>query len=223
MPEIAHQRGPGNLRNRPRHFHPCRAGAHHHKSHRRLAHGGIGRLFRHLKSRQHPAANLQRIIEALQARRHLLPLLMPEIRVPRARRHNQVIVRNLPVCRHNPFRRHINPSGLSQHHLGIRLLAQNPPQRLGNIRRGQGRRRHLVKQRLKEMMILPVEQRDPHPGLPQSLRRRQPAKAPANNDHMGQIPLMNSHSRTQGKQILPGTETSKRSSEPRGPHRAERK
>jgi hypothetical protein len=64
------------------------------------------------------------------------------------------------------------------------LFPQDRADRLRDIRRGQSRRRHLVKQRLEQMMVLAVDQGDARLPALEALAKGQPAKAGSQHDYV---------------------------------------
>src|SRR5262249_29088118 len=66
--------------------------------------------------------------------------------------------------------------------LDVLLPAQDPPNRRRDIARRQGRRGDLIQQRLKQMVVVPIEERDLDIRTSQRARHVQPAEAAA-DDH----------------------------------------
>src|SRR5579871_1403156 len=146
-------------------------------------------MFLHLpfgkfKSQQHPPSNLRRIFNRLQARRQLHPVIMSKIGVRRPRGEHEVVI----LKRRARFQGHlarytIHAHGLVHQHFGILLAPQHRPNRLCDIRGRQHRQGHLVEQRLKRVIVLPVNHRHIHRHTRQSLRSHQAAKSrPHNHD-----------------------------------------
>ena len=121
-------------------------------------------------------------VDALQPRRELGPFVMTEIGMRRPRRHDQVVVRDRPVRQDDRLPRHVDARGLGQHHLDVLLPAQDAADRRGDVARVQRRRRDLVQQGLKQVMILAVDQDHPHRRAPQHPCGVQAAE-PASHDH----------------------------------------
>ena len=65
------------------------------------------------------------------------------------------------------------------------MLAQNPADRRGNVGRGKRRGRDLIKQRLKEMIIGPVDHGHLHRLVGQALGRLQATKTRPDNYRTG--------------------------------------
>jgi len=71
-----------------------------------------------------------------------------------------------------------------QQHRDVGLVRENGSNRLGNVRRRQPGRGYLVKQRLEQVMILPIDQRDAGGGIIEILTKRQSAKTGAKHDNV---------------------------------------
>ena len=82
----------------------------------------------------------------------------------------------------------IYPARLAEQHRGIALAAQDVPQRRGNGRRGETGGRHLIKQRLKSVMIAAVDEQDVHGSGTKGAHGGQAAEAAADNDNTSQFP-----------------------------------
>ena len=80
------------------------------------------------------------------------------------------------------LRRGVDPDTLIHHHGYVFLVAQDGPDGLRNIRRRQHRKRHLVQQRLEQVVVAPVDQGHIDGQMRQSFRRVNPAKSAADND-----------------------------------------
>ena len=121
----------------------------------------------HLERHQHPLPDLQRVLQALQAGGMLGPLVVAEIRMGRTRRHDQRVVIDRAVGQDDALRRDVHAGGLGQHHGHVRLVAEDPSDRRGDVGRAQRGRRHLVEERLEQVVVRPVNDRDPHRGAPE--------------------------------------------------------
>ena len=135
------------------------------------------------KRRQHSPANLQRVADALQARSILRPIVMAEVRMPGAGGHDQIIVREFAVVRNHDLAFQVDRRGLGKQHLDILLMPENAANRSGNIAGIEPRRGHLVQERLKQVVIPTIEQRDPDRFAGQLLGGVQPAKSTSDNHH----------------------------------------
>ena len=86
---------------------------------------------------------------------------MTEISVLRPGSEDQELV--LPACAKagfDPALCRIDPGHLVEQYGGVPLAAQYGADRLGNVGRRQCRGRHLIEQRLEEVVIVPVNDRD---------------------------------------------------------------
>ena len=72
----------------------------------------------------------------------------------------------------------IDPLDLGHAHRDVALPGQHRADRRGDVRRVQPRRRHLVQQRLEQVVVLAIDQRDADPApVAEGLRRVQAAEA----------------------------------------------
>ena len=99
------------------------------------------------------------------------PVVVAEIGMGRARRHDQDVVIDEPSASTTRFSRHVDGRGVGQHHRDVRLMAEDPADRRGDVRRAERGGRHLVEQRLEQVVIGPVDDRDSHRGTPQARPR----------------------------------------------------
>ncbi len=74
---------------------------------------------------------------------------------------------------------------LSHPKFQVLLAAQNGPHRVGNLIRRDARRSHLVQQRLKQVIVIPVHQRNPHGLFCQSAGSAQSSKSSPQDHNMG--------------------------------------
>jgi hypothetical protein len=162
--KLAAQRVPRNLGERAGKLDTGRSTADDRKAEPGVALAGLVDGFRTLERQQQPPTDGECIVERLEPRRVPRPVVVPEIAVRRAAREHQIVeaeMRTVVEC--NAPRRGVYRDDLPHPHLDIALPTQDVTQRCGNVRGGEPGRRHLVEQRLEEMMVAPVEQRDPRP------------------------------------------------------------
>ena len=114
-----------------------------------------------LEGQQHAAANLDGVFDGLEAGRERLPLVVAEVGVRGAGGEHKVVVVELSAAgqRHLP-RGDVDADDLIHQHFGVALVAQDGADGLGDVGRRKHRERHLVEQRLKQMMIAPVDHGD---------------------------------------------------------------
>ena len=80
--------------------------------------------------------------------------------------------------------REIEVHDIVEKHGDVGSVGKNRANGLGNVRRGKSTGRHLVKQRLKQMMVGAVNDRDARVGMAEMLAKSQPAETSADHDHM---------------------------------------
>jgi hypothetical protein len=108
---------------------------------------------------------------------------MAEIRVARTRSDDEKIIRKFlraVLGNHHPTIR-INTLHLRHEHRGVRILAEQPTDGSGDVSGRKRRRRHLIQQRLKQVMVRAVEHEQLHVGSLERARGVQPTK-PATDD-----------------------------------------
>ena len=110
---------------------------------------------------------------------------MAEVGVARAGGDDQGVVREAKAVPEldDPCVR-VDPGGLAQQHGRVALPAEDGAQRLRDVTRRQRAGRHLVEQRLEQVVVAPVNQRhrDPVAGLAQLAGSVQPGEAAADDD-----------------------------------------
>ncbi len=72
---------------------------------------------------------------------------------------------------------------LVENNADIRLVPKNRPDRLSDIARGQFGRGYLIKKRLEEMMVAPVDQNDLYGRVRQRFRSAEAAESPSDDDN----------------------------------------
>jgi hypothetical protein len=87
---------------------------------------------------------------------------------------------------HEP-RRGIDAGDIGHQHRCIVLLPQDMPDRPGNLRRRQRSGRDLIEQRLKAVVVLPIDQGHVDGRARQCLRRHEAAEARADDDDLGTL------------------------------------
>src|SRR5215472_6881911 len=143
--------------------------------------------FRLLECAQNLVSNGGRIGQAFNSRRELLKFVVSEITVSRAGRKNEVIVRYgdmLAICvvyKHATLSL-IHAGDFAHDHGRVLLFSQNSADWGADLGRGKHRRRYLIKKRLKQMMIGPINESDMDRRLAKGFCRSQAAK-PAADDH----------------------------------------
>ncbi len=130
------------------------------------------------------------IRQALQSRCDLLVLVVAKVAGPRARRENEVIVRNrhlFPIGRvdEDGLAIHVHPRHFSKDDRGIELPPEDLADRRSDLPGGEDGRRHLVQQRLKQVVIRAIDQEDTRLCLPQRLGGPETPKASPHDDDPG--------------------------------------
>jgi hypothetical protein len=181
--ELAHQRVARNLGQRAGQLHAGGPAAHHREREPGRALGLAARGLGMLEREQDAAAQRHRVVERLQARRVLGPLVVAEVGVRRAAGHQQeVIGQRCAVGQHDLARRQVDARHFAQAHRHVALPAQDVAQRRGDVAGRQARGGHLVEQRLEQVVVGAVDQRDVERRLGQRARAPQAGKAAADHD-----------------------------------------
>ena len=116
------------------------------------------------------------VFQRLQARRERLPLVMAEIGVTRAGGENQRVVgHGVAVIEQHALGRGVDAADGGKQRRHLRAVAQEIADRPGDLGGRQRGGRDLVEQRLEQMMVAAVDQRDLRPARRQG-RRRLPAR-----------------------------------------------
>ena len=153
-----------------------------------------------LEGDEDPPPDLGRVVDRLEARRVARPLVVAEVRVADAGRDDERVVADRPAVGHAdlaPDR--IERDGLAEEHRRVRPLAEDRAQRLGDLAGASAPGRDLVEQRLEEMEVAPVDERDRDPVVAaQPARRVQPAEPAA--DDQDPMPV---RGRARGRRELP--------------------
>src|SRR5262245_66688347 len=108
---------------------------------------------------------------------------MAEIVVSRSRGHDERVVVDRAIAEHNAPGGNIDAGYFAEHDFDVLAAAQDGSQRLGDIGGRQSARGHLVEQRLKEVEIAAVDQRDLNIGAFESAGSAEAAEAAADDDH----------------------------------------
>src|ERR1700730_2672103 len=128
-----------------------------------------------------------RVCKTLQSRRELFEFVVAEVTVSNASRQDEVIVweaNPLAICvaHEDIFLILVHSDDFSENDGCIPLLAQDSADRGSNLTWCQYRRRHLIEQRLKEVVVGPVDHNNFGWGISQSPAGGQPAETAA-DDH----------------------------------------
>ena len=139
-----------------------------------------------LEREEHTAADVERVFERLEPRRQWLPFVMAEVGVRRAARHDQVVVGQLAVGEYQSLRRwRSTPRTSASSTSTLRLTPQNPPNRRGDVARRQRCHRHLIEQRLEDVMVAAIDDGQLDASVAQGAGGIEAAESTADDDDMG--------------------------------------
>jgi hypothetical protein len=182
--ELAFQRVARDLGEHAGHLHAGGARADDHEGEPRGALHGVGFALGMLEGEQDALTDLERVLDGLQAGRVRAPLVVAEVAVSRAGREDQPVVgERLAVFQHHLAHRDVDALRLAVQHGHVLLAGERAADRLGDRRRGQSRGRHLVEQRLEQVVVGAVDQRHVHRRRGQRAGRPQAAEAAAEHHH----------------------------------------
>ena len=117
-----------------------------------------------LEGEENAAAHLERVLDALHPGGVLGPVGVAEVVVLRSGRDDQmVVIDRVSIGELHRPPRAVDGGDLRQDHLGVASPTQDGADRRGHVARVQRCRRHLVDQRLKEVMVAAVD--DCHPDV----------------------------------------------------------
>src|SRR2546425_536562 len=185
--KVVAQRLPRDLRQRAGHLHTRRPSPDDHDRQQPPLRLRIDRALRHFERQQDALPNAERVVERLQTRRKARPLVVTEVRMRRAAREDEVVERDrLVVIQQQAAADRIDRLHFCEQDLDVLLVSQNPPDRRGDVGGRQRRGRHLIKQRLKEGIVVPIEQRDLDRRTLERTRGKEPAE-PSSDDHNASI------------------------------------
>ena len=183
--EVVLQGVVGDLAQRPGELDAGRPGADDDEGQPGLALGRIGLALGGLEGEQDAAADLGRVLDGLQARREGLPFVVAEVVMGRAGGDDQLVVRHLAVTEPHAAPLDVDRLDLAEQHPGVLLPGHHRAQRRGDLARRQAAGGHLVEQRLEEVEVAAVDQRDRDRRALERARRVEPAEAAADDHHPG--------------------------------------
>ena len=149
----------------------------------------LGRVdgdLRDLERAEDAPAQLERVVDRLHPRREQGEFVVPEVRLVGAGRDDQAVVRDLHLVHAQPLGLHhlaveIEAVDLGQLDLHVLVLAQHVTQRWRDLPGRQDAGGHLVQERLEQVVVAPVDQRDLDVELGEPTARRQTSEPTA--DH----------------------------------------
>jgi hypothetical protein len=181
--EVVAEGDPCQFDDRTREFDAGRAAADDGKGEQGLASGRVGFALGLLERHEQPMTNGGGIFQGLETRGEGLPVVMPEIGVAGPGGEDQVIVGNArPVLERDGAVSFIDTGDGSEQRLHIVAPLHELADRPGNLRRSEGARRHLVEERLEQVVVAPVDQRYGGTRAAQRLDGRKAAKSAADDD-----------------------------------------
>src|SRR5215469_105558 len=137
-----------------------------------------------LESLQDLIARCDRVGKALHSWRELFEFVPAEVTVTGPGGQDQKVVRDrhvLPVAvtDDDAFLILVHSDDITEEDSGVLLVLENPPDRKTNLIGGKNRGGHLVEQRLKQVVMRPIDQSDFHRRLLERFGRSESAKATA--------------------------------------------
>ncbi len=179
--EIAAERFAGDLAERSRQLHAGRAAADNDEGEQRRPLFRVSFPFGGFEGEKDLAAHLQRIVDIFQPRREWRPLVMSEVGMTGPGGENQIVERYDAIREDHLLVGEIDAGHFGQLGGRVRLLAEDRADRVGDISRRKRRRRHLVQQRLKEMIVLAIDDGDLHRRITERFGGVKPAESTADN------------------------------------------
>jgi hypothetical protein len=146
---------------------------------------GIGLALGALEGDEDATSERGGVFQRFQAGRERLPFVVAEIGVTRAGgEHQRVVGDRIAVIEQHALARGIDAADIGEQRRHLLAVAQEITDRPGDFRRRQRRGRDLVEQRLEQMVVAAVDQRDPDRRTGKAKGRFQSAKAGADDDDM---------------------------------------
>lgn len=145
-----------------------------------------GSRARQLEHPQDMIAHRHRIANILERQGVLFERGIAEEIDRRSRCQDEIVVGDIAALGLHCFLSKIHPIDARHHELEVFLALENRPHRVGNLVRRNAGRRHLVQQRLEQVIIAFVNHRHADRFARQRARRAQAAKPGANNHYMGE-------------------------------------
>src|SRR4029077_7010981 len=133
-------------------------------------------------------SNTDGIGQAFQSRSKLFKFVVPEITVSRTGGENEVVVRNrhmlaIRIVYKNAALRFIHARNLANDHRWISMSSQYFADWRTHLRRREYCGRYLVKKRLKNMMVRPINENDFDRRIAKGFSRSQTTKTAADDHH----------------------------------------
>ena len=184
--EVLAQGAVGELGDLAGHLHPGRAGADDDEGQQPVDLGLVLGELGELEGAEDPAAQLEGVVDALHAGRELGEPVVAEVGLAGAGGDDQLVVGvHGGAAQHGRGDRaggEVDVGDLAEDDAGVLLAAQDLAGRGGDLALGQDAGRHLVEQRLEQVVAGLADQRDVDVGLAQPLGGEQPAESGADDD-----------------------------------------
>src|SRR6516165_3933527 len=164
-----------------RHLYAGRTAANDREGEKTSALDWIGFGFRTLERQQNAPPQIGGVVDGLQTRRVERPVVVTEICVLGSRREDEEVIRDASAFRNDFTAGGIDAGNRGEGHCDIPLCADDAADRCGDIGRRKTRGCDLIEQRLEQMIVVPIDQRDLARGSGQRLGRGQPAEAGTHN------------------------------------------
>src|SRR5258706_8920524 len=183
-PEVAAERVVRDLAQRAGELDAGRAAADDDERHPLAASLRIRFALGRLEGDEDPASDRRSVVDRLQARRERRPFRMAEIRMPRPARDDQgVVADRAAVGELDDPLLGVEVDRLAEEHGHVLAAPEDAPERLRDLARRQRARRDLVEQRLEQVVVVAVNERDVEPIVAtETLRGVQPGEAAADDD-----------------------------------------
>ena len=146
-----------------------------------------------LESEQDMATDAERVFERFETGRETLPFRMAEISGLAAQREHEIIVFQGIFFEQNAFVPEFKTGHVVQQNRDVISIRHNRTDRLRNVWRGKSAGRYLIQQRLQQMMIRAIHQRDPRAGHLKLFAKSQSAEARAENNGVNVFFLLPLH------------------------------
>lgn len=183
--EIPGEGGTGELGDRAGQLHAGRAGADDDEGQQRCSALLVRLAFRFLEGDQNAPPDRRGVLKRLQPRGVRLPVVVAEIGVARAcSQHERVVGNDGTVIEQDLPGLLVDAGDGRQQGGDVWTVAQQMPDRPGDLGGGERSRRHLIEQRLEQMMVATVDDGDAHQSAAQPVDRLQPAEAGADYDNV---------------------------------------
>ncbi len=142
-----------------------------------------------IEGEQQTAADFGSVVDRLQAGRMGGPAVVAEVAMAGPGREHQNVIGNVSAVHDDVFALTINACDCAQQHACVALAPDQATNRSSDVGRRQPGGRHLIEQRLKEVMVLPVDQGDVRRRFGKPLRDSEAGEASAHDDHARALTL----------------------------------